>query len=375
MSNAGIPEDLSAKVLLVGEYFNDSAHGGIAAVLRYYRPYFPKFRFVASHRSSKFSDKLRYDLGGLFKMSAILLWNRISGGDMRLVHIHTAAGGSFRNHQYYVHAAKLLGYKVVLHSHASSFEGWFASSTERGRRSILKTLNGVDRLVVLSESWKRWFIGIGVSDMGGRITVLNNIAEPPAEPFVKPVRGNAPRELLFLGEIGPRKGLFDVVDSIAEHRSGLAGKMVLRVGGNRNVRQLLDAIEDKNLSGLVEYEGFVSGEKKRELLRNADALILTSYNEGLPISILEAMSYGDAVISTPVGGIPEVVDATNGILVAPGDRNAIYDAVLRIVSMPEDELRAMGAAGRKKAEPFWPEHVMNSLAAIYSSVIQGEKED
>ena len=141
------------------------------------------------------------------------------------------------------------------------------------------------------------------------------------------------------------------------------------------MRQLLDTIAEKGLSGLVEYEGFVSGEKKRELLQNADALILTSYNEGLPISILEAMSYGDAVISTPVGGIPEVVDATNGILVAPGDRDAIYDAVLRIVSMPEEELRAMGAAGRKKAEPFWPEHVMRSLAAIYSSVIQEKGED
>lgn len=105
--NAVITKSLSDKVLVIGEYFNDYAHGGIAAVLRYYKPYFQTFRFIASHRSSKFADKLRYDLGGLLKMCFVLLWNRLSGGDIRIVHIHTAAGGSFRNHQYYVRLPSL----------------------------------------------------------------------------------------------------------------------------------------------------------------------------------------------------------------------------------------------------------------------------
>lgn len=366
--NVMIPEGISGKVLVIGEYFNDSAHGGIAAVLRYYRPYFQTFRFIASHRSSRFVDKFRYDLGGLLKMSAMLLWNRLSGGDIRIVHIHTAAGGSFRNHRYYVRAAKSLGYKVILHSHASSFESWFESAG-RGQAAILKTLNCVDRLIVLSNSWKRWFIGIGVSDAGGRITVLNNITEPPAEPFMKPVKSTGPREFLFLGEIGHRKGIFDVLDAIDAHKAGLEGEMLLRIGGNRDVQRLLDEIDKKNLSSMVRYEGFVSGDRKAELLLRSDALILTSYNEGLPISILEAMSYGNAIISTPVGGIPEVVDSSNGILVRPGDKDAIFNALERIVSMPADELAAMGNSSRRKVEPFYPEHVMSSLSDIYTSLL------
>lgn len=366
--NAVITKSLSDKVLVIGEYFNDYAHGGIAAVLRYYKPYFQTFRFIASHRSSKFADKLRYDLGGLLKMCFVLLWNRLSGGDIRIVHIHTAAGGSFRNHQYYVRLAKSLGYKVILHSHASSFESYFGAAGH-GQAAILRTLNCVDRLIVLSESWKRWFIGIGVSDAGGRIVVLNNITEPPAGPFVKPDKKMGPREFLFLGEIGDRKGIFDVLDAISEHRAELDGKMLLRIGGNRDVQRLLDEIDNKNLSSMVRYEGFVSGDRKAELLLRSDALILTSYNEELPISILEAMSYGNVIISTPVGGIPEVVDSSNGILVSPGDRDAIFNALERVVSMSSDEFKSMSDASRRKVEPFYPEHVMSCLSNIYTSVL------
>ena len=66
----------------------------------------------------------------------------------------------------------------------------------------------------------------------------------------------------------------------------------------------------------------VSGHKKEMLLNLCDAYILPSYTEGLPVSILEAMSYGKPILATPVGGIPEVV-IDNGILFQPGDLSAI----------------------------------------------------
>ena len=64
----------------------------------------------------------------------------------------------------------------------------------------------------------------------------------------------------------------------------------------------------------------------------ADAFILPSYAEGLPVSILEAMSYGLPILSTPVGGIPEIVTSQIGILFQPGDKQSIYNSIMTIMN-------------------------------------------
>ena len=85
----------------------------------------------------------------------------------------------------------------------------------------------------------------------------------------------------------------------------------------------------------VKFEGWVGGEKKIHLLNWADVYILPSFNEGLTISILEALSYNCPIISTPVGGIPEVVTEDNGILVEPGNTKQIAEAIHNYVEHPE----------------------------------------
>ncbi len=363
--SALIPSAISKKVLLVGEYFDEPNHGGIASVLRNYEPLFESFNFVASHRGSSFRSKLLYDLGGLFKMFLILLLN----WKIRIVHIHTAAHGSFRNHQYYAATARLLGRKVIMHSHASGFVRYFKESGRKKRSSILRTLNSADRVLVLSQSWKNWFVSAGVSDRGGRIEILNNITPCPEEPFEKHLKDEGRLRLLFLGEIGRRKGIFDVLKAVSDNKERLSGKIELRIGGNNEVQKLLDVIGADGLQDMVKFEGFVSGTGKAELLEWADALVLTSYNEGLPISILEAMSYGNAILSTPVGGIPEVVDESNGVLVRPGDCEGIFSAIGKLSSLSPEEMRRMGESSRRKAVPFYPESVMSHLQEIYSSML------
>jgi len=83
-------------------------------------------------------------------------------------------------------------------------------------------------------------------------------------------------------------------------------------------------------------------------LRKASAYVLPSYNEGLPMSILEAMAAGLPVISTPIGGIPEAItDNVEGLLVQPGDVEALAQALRRILRDPIFA-RTMGAAARNK---------------------------
>ena len=170
-----------------------------------------------------------------------------------------------------------------------------------------------------------------------------------------------------MGEIGQRKGVFDILRALSEHHDEAEGKIELIIGGNRNEQKLLDTIKENKLDKMVRFEGWVSGEKKLRLLNKADIYILPSFNEGLPISILEAMSYGCPIISTPVGGIPEVVKE-NGILVTPGNSDEIWAAMSRYIGNPS-LIQSEGEQSRVNVQPYLPEHVISSLNEIYLEML------
>lgn len=355
-----IERPLSEQVLTIGEYHQDKEHGGIAAVLKYYRPYFDGFAFLPSSRRSSRADKLRYDLGSLFRLGWRLLWDR----KIRIVHIHTAAGGSFTKHLYYYAAlARLMGRRVVMHCHASRFQTWYESLSPRRQKRLLRQMARLDRLLVLSQSWKEYFVLIGMD--AERVEVLHNITPPAALARTERVQG-APLRLLFLGEIGPRKGVFDLLEAMRLLQEKQSGAFFLHIGGNRQEEELRATIRAKGLSDCVLFHGFVSGEQKAALLAQTDVFALPSHNEGLPISILEAMSYGCAILSTPVGGIPEVV-CGNGLLVNPGDAPAIAEALL---ALQDDALRRqMGAQSLETVKAYYPQAVLTHLRSIYLSLL------
>ena len=298
MKRTLIDQSVSDRVLTVGECYWAPVYGGIVSVIKSYRDCFETFPFIASSGQPTWKDKLRYDLGGLFALGWRLLWDR----KIRIVHIHTAAGGSFDKHAYYAWLARLMGRKVVMHSHASRFKVWYEGLPERHQRRVRKVLGRLDRLKAMAL-----------------------------------LEGTAP------------------------------GKAWLEIGGNKNEEALKEAIRAQHLEDCVHFNGFVSGDLKKELLSRSDVFVLPSYNEGLPISILEAMSYGCAIISTPVGGIPEVVK-DNGVLVQPGDIEGIAAAIARCGD--EDACRKMGLSSLKMVEAFHPEVVMASLKQIYESLLR-----
>ena len=127
----------------------------------------------------------------------------------------------------------------------------------------------------------------------------------------------------FLGTIDDNKGIFDVIDIMGKNQNYFRGKIQFYIGGLGQEQRLTQQIATYGISDFVRYLGFVNGNDKAELLSNTDIYIQPSYVESFGISILEAMSYGASIISTNVGGIPEVVDNNNGFLVTPGDCEAL----------------------------------------------------
>ena len=106
------------------------------------------------------------------------------------------------------------------------------------------------------------------------------------------------------------------------------------------------------LAGLehdVKILGSRSSEAIREILSDSKGLVLPSFAEGLPVVIMEAMSLGRPVISTYVGGIPELVrDGVDGFLVFAGSDIHLADAMERLLKLGQSEFQAMGAHARER---------------------------
>jgi len=107
-------------------------------------------------------------------------------------------------------------------------------------------------------------------------------------------------------------------------------------------------------------------------LARTDVVVLPSYWEGLPVSLIEALSAGKAIVASRVGGNPELVmDGTNGLLVPPGDAPALAQALLTLSGDPE-RVRRMGLASRQRfaAGGFAPAAVAAQHLDAYRRAIE-----
>jgi len=148
----------------------------------------------------------------------------------------------------------------------------------------------------------------------------------------------------------------------------LEGKIKLTVGGDGEADQLKQLIVKHNLTGIVNYVGWVNEERKTKLLSNSHIMILPSYNEGLPISLLEGMSYSMPIISTKVGGIPQILkDSFNGKFVQPGNTNEIFEAIKFYIEN-KPLILEHGQKSYQLVQDYFPDKVMSSLEDIYQSM-------
>ena len=129
-------------------------------------------------------------------------------------------------------------------------------------------------------------------------------------------------------------------------------------------------IDEKGVSDNVEFPGWVRGDTKDKLLREADVFFLPSYNEGMPMSVLDAMGYGLPVVSTNVGGIPKIVhDGENGYCCDPGNVNRFAKGITKIL-LDGKERKSFGEASWKIVkEGYSLEAHLNRIEQAYEQVL------
>lgn len=340
-------------VLTIGIDFK-VVHGGVAAVESVYSTFYEPFNHVATV----------VDYGQVRKLFAFfkaygLFWKwMLFHKEIKIVHVHGASDASFWRKRIFINLAKMFGKKVVFHCHGAEFKRFANQNFD----AVKETLDKCDVIIALSESWREWFQD--TFNHPSVVVVKNVVPQPHVAKIV-----HEKFVLLFLGRLGKRKGIYDLMDVLADHKAEFDGKLKFLYGGDGDVKQLQAIIKDKGLENIAEYHGWVNGEKKERLLNMADAYILPSYNEGLPISILEAMSYSLPIISTNVGGIPEILkNGENGFIMSPGDKDAMYRAILEL--MNNEKLRMdMGKASYSKVQEHMPGFVERQLNDLYRSLL------
>jgi|SRR6218665_102543 len=335
------------------------AKGGIASVLDAYETMFPNAKFVVTTNTKGKLLKLFAFVKSTVLLFFLALFNRNT-----VFHIHGASYNSFKRKYVFYRIINIFKCKVVFHVHGGEFHLFYEGADPGLKQRITHLINSVDCVVCLSEQWKHFF---ETNFQPKRLEIVKNVVK--MSEFRQTIE-NSKVSFLFLGFLSEGKGIWILLEAVRELvAQGKSFELV--IGGNGDEERLKQLINTFQIENFVDYKGWIVGKQKEKLLSSTDVFVLPSYNEGVPISILEAMSFDKPVIATNVGGIPDVLTSEDGILIEPGDLNALVNA-MRFAIDNRIQMRALGAGSSQKITAHYPETVKHQLLQIYSEIEKNE---
>lgn len=292
-------------------------------------------RYLDSFVSAGKVAKLRVALQALLQFVGLLLVGRVD-----LLHVHMATGASTWRKLLFCFLALAFRVPYVVHLHSGKFPEFFAERCGTLSRGLIRhVLQRSAWIFVLSNERVQWLEHQGLRR--DRTSVLPNMVETQATAAY----ADQSIGLLFLGRLEEAKGLSTLLNAFAlVYAHNPAVRLLL--GGEGDQSRYGAHARQLGIADAVQFLGWVDAPMKRGLMEQSAAFVLPSLYEGLPMGLLEAMSYGVPCVATPVGGVPDIIkDGVNGLLVPLGDSVALADALLRLLESPA--LRAqLSEAGR-----------------------------
>lgn len=352
---------ITAKVLMVGPDL--ALHGGIVSVVKgYLEGGLPQacdgFEYFGTGvGSSKLGKSAAF-------ARALVRYRRIMP-KYDIVHLHISARGSYKRKSIMARMAHKAGKRVILHDHDGEFAKAFEEGGDDYRRDVKETFGLADCVVVLSEEWRDYFAE-NVCDPN-RIAVVHNGVVVPAS-SCSPC---SHQDVLFLGRLDARKSPDVLLRASREILSRFPDTKIV-FGGDGDVEKNKTLAAELGIADRCEFHGWVAGAEREELFERAAVYCLPSKNEGLPMSVLEAMARGIPTVATPVGGIPQVInDGVDGVLIPVDNYQALAVALNHLLE--SSELRKeMGTLARKKIlSSFDINLLLNEILGIYCNAASG----
>lgn len=295
---------------------------------------------------------------------------RRNGGRVRprILHLHTCSGFSFWRSLIDLEIGRRSGCRTALHIHGARFDEFYHAQPAPLRALIRTSLRRASVVIALSPDWAQRLRHISPR---ANVAVIENAIAVPA-PRTTP-RSPGPCRFLTLCRMDAWKGIDDLLDAcLTLVEGGAAFELVLAgpPGSAGDASMLRRKIAARGVQHCVTYVGELRGHKRDARLDWADVLVQPSHQEGMPMSVLEGMARGLAVVATSVGALPEVITpGVHGLLVAPRDPVALAHALRNTIDDP-DQRRTLGQNARDLIRTrFHPDRYRRDLLALYDGLI------
>lgn len=290
-------------------------------------------RFLPSRGPGHVGVSIFYMFGFCMRMLAARLARRAD-----VVHINISVSGSTYRKIVIAACARLLSIPYVLHLHGAEYQTFWKDGRSFMSRRIKALFGHAGRVIVLGGLW-RDFVASRLSGDGGNIVIVPNAT---AVPSLARVGGDDHVHILFLGRVGERKGVPQLTEAL--QRMGHLRSWRATIAGDGEVEAARARSITLGIADRIAFPGWAGPDAVASLIASADILVLPSFAENLPMSVIEGMAAGLAVVATPVGAVEDIIThEQSGLLVPPGDVAALTEALTRLVE--DRALRArLGAA-------------------------------
>ena len=341
------------KVLVIAT--SPKSRGGIATVINAIRnthiweTY--KCCWIETHiDKSKFIKVIKL-IGSFIKFILLLPWYDI-------VHIHLSTTISANRKYLFYKTARLFRKKIVIHLHCGS------QLSEIWNSRYEEMFLNANKCIVLSRSIRDLIVSKTLK--GDNISVVYN----PSPSNIK-ISSDKTRSktILFAATLYKEKGYLDLIEAFAQIASKYP-EWQLVLAGNGSQDEGINKSVSLGIAKRVKFLGWIKGVDKDRVFRSASIFCLPSYAEGFPMAVLDAWAYGIPVVTTPVGGIPDIVfDGKNGLLFKPGDVNELAQKLSILIDNQDLSAKISLESMNLAQTTFNCTTIANQIAGIYDEIL------
>lgn len=266
-----------------------------------------------------------------------------------VAHLNVSVNGSTLRKWAVASLCSAVGVPIVVHLHSGKYPSFFANASWLMRRIVLQLFRSADRVIVLGRVWEEYVVG-ELMVPRSKVSVV-----PNGTPQLGQLEGAAPRDnaandrvsVVFSGRLSVEKGVRDLLAASDQlHAEGI--NFELKLLGDCRDASLLGEAHSRSYTSLT---GWLEHREVVEHLIRSDVFVLPSHDEGLPMSMIEAMSLSLPLVVTDVGSISDVVSNGNeGFLIPAGDVEGLSRAIRSLVLNQALRVRMGDAAHRRWAE-------------------------
>ena len=336
----------------------EQSGGGVASVLRLMKtmPFWEKYHcgWLGTQIQRGYGVKLWYAVKAYFK-ALFTIWQ------YDIVHFHTVPDKICLIIQMPVLLLALLGRKrIVMHIHMGN---QLEDHTRNGL--FIWCLNRSDCVVLLAKKWQALFEVLYPTVNAMTAVIYNACASTPEVDYS--VKENS---IIFAAHLDENKRADLLLQAWQKLRKEFPDWHVT-IMGNGDVERYSRMSYEMGLDDSVTFTGYITGKQKEDIWNKASIYCMCSRHEGFPMVVLEAWARGIAVVTTPVGGLPDVIEEGRNCLTFPfGDAEGLEEQLRHLMQSPE--LRRNMAEYSKPfgEEMFAPEKISDSVDVLYKEILK-----